>query len=117
MSLAVTHSSRGLSLMKMSDWLTSMGSEATSARPVRVTTASTSGNCLRMFSTALDWALALASDTLGRREAVMTLEPSSILGKNSEPRLGTRASEATRAATAPPSSQAPWRRDQSSERA
>ncbi|MNY79462.1 hypothetical protein D3C86_2201110 [compost metagenome] len=65
----------------------------------------------------MDWALALVSDTLGKREAVMTLEPSSIWGRNSEPRLGTSATEATRAATEPPKSQPPCERDQSSERA
>ncbi|MNK96271.1 hypothetical protein D3C87_1165440 [compost metagenome] len=117
LDLAVFHCSRGLSLMKMSDMLTSMGSEATSARPVRVTTISTSGNSLRMFSTALAWALAFSSETLARREAEMTIEPSSILGKNSDPKRGTRASEATRATTAPPKIHLPWPKDQSRARA
>ncbi|MNY44937.1 hypothetical protein D3C86_1800060 [compost metagenome] len=72
-----------------------------------MTTETTSGKPKRAFSTALACWLALSRLTLGKREAEITLEPSSMLGRNSVPRLGTSANEATSAPTAPKPTQRP----------
>ena len=81
---------------------TPIGSDEMSERPVRLTTCRTSGSSMIASSirrtVSSDW----ASDTEGIWNGCTTIEPSSIVGRNSVPSVGARAAATASSTSAPP---------------
>ena len=96
----VFHSFSGCSMMTRSFCSGPIGSSEISARPVFVTTVSTSGNLSRRCSMTVPTATDPSSEADGRRTTLMASDPSSSCGRNSVPRRGTRNIVAANSATA-----------------
>ncbi len=94
------HSSRGLSMMKLSATLGGMGSVAISPLPIFVNTRSTSGIARISASSCSCRSMACCNEVPGMRRACIVMSPSSRLGTNSVPRRVANSPVATTIATA-----------------
>jgi hypothetical protein len=94
------HSDLGFSITKTSERSSPITSVATSGLPVRDTTVRTSGNRSSTFSISVVARSDSVSDTLGSREALITMSPSSSRGMNSPARRAAAPSDTARASPA-----------------
>ena len=116
LSRPVPHSRRGLSMTKTSFCSGPIGSSEISARPVLVTTVSTSGKRRRRFSMKVPTATEPSSEAFGSRTTLMAMAFSSSGGMNSVPTSGTAATAPASSATETPRVTAGLRIERSSSR-